>query len=66
MIKLILCKEIYSRENILSTISAYRDYATIILNDVNDKYELIFRKCKYSKKITIKEFENYLIGLENS
>ncbi len=27
---------------------------------------ITFLKCKYDENLTIKEFENYMIGLENS
>lgn len=65
MIKLTLCEDIYSEEKIKHVMQVYKDYARINLKKKDDKYILEFKNCKYDEKITIQEFENYLIGMEN-
>ena len=65
MTKLELCADIYSKENIEYVIRIYGDYARINLISKDDKYILEFRKCRYDEKTTVREFENYLIGMEN-
>ena len=66
MIKLELHKMIYSFENIKAVMDIYKDYASIKLCTNEEMYVLIFEKCKYDEKTTIREFENYLIGMENT
>ena len=65
MIKLTLCEDIYSEEKIKQVMQVYKDYARINLKKKDGKYILEFKNCKYDEKITIQEFENYLIGMEN-
>ena len=59
-------REIYSIETIYKTIDVYKNYADISfeLNDLDVK--LFFDKCRYDELLTVKEFENYMIGLENT
>ena len=62
---LLLKKEIYDKELILR---ATRDYSGIakISCDLSDEYwTCIFEATKYPLDKTQKEFENYLIALEN-
>lgn len=66
MIKLRLNKEIYSNENILKAVEAYESYAQMSIKEDVNHCILCFVDCKYDEVRTIKEFENYLIGLENS
>lgn len=66
MIRLELHKEIYSYEKIKYVMDIYKEYARIKILNEEDKFILIFDKCKYEEKTTIREFENYLIGLENT
>lgn len=65
MIKLELSEDIYSEEKIKQVMQVYKDYAKIKMKKYDCKYILEFKNCKYDKKITIQEFENYLIGMEN-
>lgn len=65
MNKLELKTDVYNIENIEKACVAYKDYAKIKIKMKNNRIELIFCKCKYNDDITIKEFENYLINVEN-
>ncbi len=56
---------IYSETSIKETIDAYKGIATITANIENDQVLITFLNCKYDEDRTIKEFENYLIGVEN-
>ena len=66
MNKIVLNMDIYKRENIEKACMAYKDYAKIRVRVKNNRIELTFDKCKYNSNITIKEFENYLINVENT
>lgn len=66
MIQIKLNNQIYSCDNIDKTIEVYKDYADIIEKDAFGYTILLFYNCRYDERYTIKEFENYLIGLENS
>lgn len=61
-----LSKELYSLINIEETIDVYDRLANIEILHRNNCYLLSFSGCRYDTNRTIKEFENYLIGLENS
>lgn len=65
MSRLILKKEIYSVKSIETAILAFRDIASITFFDQAPQFILQFSNCKADMDLTIKEFENYLIGLEN-
>ena len=65
MTKLLLSADIYSYTNIIETCDAYRGFADIKFTKKDSYYELTFDDCKYDSDITIKEFENYLINIEN-
>ena len=66
MKELKLNKEIYSNHKIVKAMSVYSGFAEMEMHN-GGKYSLIvFSKCKYDEDLTIKEFENYLIGLENN
>lgn len=64
-IKLLLNTDIYSEKNIRETCDIYKAYARIKIKWKKPYVELRFDKCKYDPDITIKEFENYLINVEN-
>lgn len=66
MITLKLSSEIFSLKKINLTKNIYSGYADITVGKEDDYWTLRFFNCKYDKEITIREFENYLIGLENS
>lgn len=63
--KLHLNTDIYSESNIRKTCGVYKDYARIKIRSRKQYVELTFDKCKYEPSITMKEFENYLINIEN-
>lgn len=66
MKKLRVNRDIYSNTAIEQTINAYTSYAAISVS-YRQRYAIItFRKCKYDEVQTVKEFENYMIGAENS
>ena len=58
-----LNKELYDELVICEAISVYEDLAQIQIKDRISHWECFFDRCRYSTAITIKEFENYLIGL---
>ena len=66
MMRLKLSKEIYSAKNINDAIIMYSDLGKIKLKSDKCYWILIFTQCKYGTERTIKEFENYVIGLENN
>ena len=66
MKKIKLNRSIYSDKAINSALTAYNNLAMFTV-DLNSEYATVtFIKCKYDEDQTIKEFENYLIGAENS
>lgn len=66
MKKLKINRSVYSDETIKSTMQAYQNLATITTKIKGDYAVLTFWKCKFDEERTVKEFENYLIGIENS
>ena len=66
MKKIRLNRSIYSDKAINSALTAYNNLA-IFSVDLDREYATVtFIKCKYDEAQTVKEFENYLIGAENS
>jgi len=65
MSKLQLSTDVYSLDNIEKVCKIYKDYAKIKIKKKPDRVELIFHRCRYDSDITMKEFENYLINVEN-
>ncbi len=65
MNKLQLSLEIYTPENIEKVCMVYKNLAKTKVKKKRDTIEVIFTKCKYDVEITKKEFENYLINVEN-
>lgn len=65
MNKLFLSVDIYSEASIKETCNVYKHYARIKIKWKNPYVELMFDRCKYDPDITIKEFENYLVNVEN-
>lgn len=66
MKKLKINRSVYSDETIKSTMQAYQHLTTITIQNIGDYTVLTFRKCIFDEERTVKEFENYLIGIENS
>ena len=66
MKKLKVNRSIYSDEAINQTMMAYKNHAVTTVSFQRDYAVITFWKCKYDEVLTVKEFENYLIGVENS
>ena len=66
MIILKLNSDIFSLEKINFTKKVYSEYADIKIENVERYWHLSFENCKYDEAVTVREFENYLIGMENS
>lgn len=56
---------IYSKETIQKAIQDYRNLAKISVKQNAEQATITFWYCKYDESRTVKEFENYLIGIEN-
>ena len=65
MKELQLRKEIYSAQSVLDAVATYSGYARISVIEEAKYIQVSFTDCKYDETRTVKEFENYLIGLEN-
>lgn len=65
MKKLRINRYIFSNETIEKTMAAYRNHAATTVSYKQDYATVTFWKCKYDEELTIKEFENYMIGIEN-
>lgn len=66
MKKLNVKREIYADETVLKTMKIYRKYAVTTVKFQKDQAIITFWKCKNDECLTVKEFENYMIGIENS
>ncbi len=66
MKKIQINRSIYSDETIKETMKIYQHLARTTVK-FKEKYAIVtFWKCRYDEEQTIKEFENYMIGIENS
>ena len=65
MIRLNVNTDIYSTDNILKAVDAYRNLAKIQILRKRKITKIVFWNCKYDEERAVREFENYLIGLEN-
>ena len=61
-----LSSDIFSLEKINIIRTMYSEYADITIENFDVYWKLSFTHCKYDELVTIQEFENYLIGMENS
>lgn len=66
MMKIKLNSDIFSLEKINHTKKVYSGYADIMIENIEGYWHLSFENCKYDESLTVREFENYLIGMENS
>lgn len=66
MKKIKINRSIYSDDTINATMKAYQNHAVTSVKLKGAYAFLTFWKCKHDEEQTIKEFENYMIGLENS
>lgn len=64
---LLLSSQVYSLESVLAASQAYDQLASIRIDQKSDPdfFLVSFSECMYGPKTTMKEFENYVIGLEN-
>lgn len=60
-----LSKNIYILGKIESAINAYSDIAKFKVEEIGEYYRVHLISSKYDGKITLKEFENYLIDSMN-
>lgn len=58
-----LNKELYARKIIEEVIKVYSEICTVHLIDNEEYYDCRFLDTVMDKEITMKEFEDYLIGL---
>ena len=65
MIRLNVNTDIYSTDNILKAVDAYRNLAKIQILRKRKITKIVSWNSKYDEERTVREFENYLIGLEN-
>lgn len=58
-------KELYSFKCIKRAVEDYDSLAEIVIGQDKDSWIVSFSNCKYDELRTSREFENYLIELEN-
>ena len=66
MKKLRVNSSVYSAETIRASMKAYQKHAITTVKYKLGYSEITFWKCRYDGDLTVKEFENYMIGIENS
>lgn len=59
-------RELFSESALTGAIEAFSNLCSIKVSASTDGWDLAFSDCKYGRELTEKEFENYLIGLENT
>ena len=64
MSRLYLSKEIFMKRMIEKAINDYSSLTCISVVEETKYWVLYFQKCRYGPELTMKEFENYLIGIE--
>ena len=60
-----LSKKIYDIEKIKNVVTTYSDIAKFKVEEIGEYYRIHLISSKYDGKITLKEFENYLIDSMN-
>lgn len=63
--KLYLNKDLYGKKSIQEAKKAYEGLADIRLEQTENYWICVFARCAYGEERTMREFENYLIGLSN-
>ena len=66
MTELSLNASLFSAEPLKKAIEDYQSLAEIMWYQADGYYMLSFRDCRFDPHRTAMEFENYMIGLENS
>ena len=62
-----LPRELFDDHTIIKGSLDYRELADICIKDQKEKYYLVsVRNCRYDTLQTTREFENYLIDLQNT
>ena len=64
MNNLLLNKNLFSMQAVVKSIDDYSKYASIVLEENVGYWNIIFDNCVHDKTLTMREFENYVIGLE--
>lgn len=59
-------RSVYSDQVIEKTMMVYKNHATTTVQYKREYAIVTFWNCKYDEDQTIKEFENYMIGVENA
>ncbi len=62
----LLHKELYRREAIECAIKDFQGLADILIIESKNYWKLVFGNCFYSKELTIREFENYVLSVETT
>lgn len=65
MAMLQLNNKIYTKEAVLKAVYDFTGLCTIKFDEVEKYYQLEFEDCKCGEERTMKEFENYVVGIEN-
>ncbi len=60
---LYLNKELYKKNTLERAAIDYASLASVVINDSDRYWELVFSDCLVSSKRTMNEFENYVIDL---
>lgn len=66
MKKIQINSEIFSEKTVKQALDDYKRIAKTSMKNKGEYYIVTFWKCKFDEEQTISEFENYMIGLENS
>lgn len=66
MRKIQVNSEIFSEETVKQALRDYGNIAKTTLKNERNYFIVTFWKCKFDEDQTLREFENYMIGLENS
>lgn len=66
MIKVKFNRNVYSDETIERTMKVYKKHAITTISYKKEYAIVCFWKCKYDEERTVSEFENYMIGVENT
>lgn len=59
-------RSIFTEETIKTAMNVYKNHAFTTVKYNSDYAVVTFWNCKYDEEQTIKEFENYMIGIENT
>ena len=60
-----LSRVIYSDHIVQEARKAYQGLADIYVKVTDDCFLITFNACRYNEETTVREFENYCIGLES-